>query len=144
MMKGERRRRMTENKSSALTDAEIIKALECDTHSDCEECPYWHEFCEPNNVTAKEILDLINRRQAEIEDLKKIKENSLEIISMGEKQILEIREKSLKEFAERLKSRAHEISCNVLLVVTKDDIDNLVKEMAEPSLLDKKLGGDTE
>ncbi len=139
---------MTENKSSALTDAEIIKGLECCSEYRCiAECPKYYDTTDADICRShliREALDLITRQKAEIEDLKKIKENSLEIISMGEKQILEIREKSLKEFAERLKSRAHEISCNVLLVVTKDDIDNLVKEMAEPSLLDKKLGGDTE
>lgn len=57
------------NSATAMSDNEIIKALECDTHINCEECPYWHEFCEPNNVTAKDVLDLINRMKADKEAL---------------------------------------------------------------------------
>lgn len=50
-----------------MTDNEIIKALECDTHTNCEECPYFRETCSFDDVQAKDILDLINRQQVEIE-----------------------------------------------------------------------------
>lgn len=79
--------------------------------------------------------DIINRPKADIESLQKIKENSLKIISMGEKQILEIREKSLKEFAECLKNRMVvdvECGCDCSDYVVDDlpeIIDELVKEM---------------
>lgn len=43
--------------------------------------------------------------------------------------ITKIKMNAIKEFAKRLKWRTHEISCNVSQVVTKDDIDALVKEM---------------
>ena len=54
---------------------EIMKALECDTHIGCEDCPYFRKNCNgiiDDEVTAKDIIDLINRQKAEIEELKDI------------------------------------------------------------------------
>ena len=54
-----------------MTDNEIIKALECCCIAlNCEECP-----CRGNNGTCTgvadfEVLDLINRQKAEIENLR--------------------------------------------------------------------------
>ncbi len=58
----------------------------------------------------------------------------------------QIRTEAIKEFAERLRTQSVDAMGFVIPedVVCVDDIDNLVKEMAEPSLLDKKFGGDTE
>lgn len=53
-----------------------------------------------------------------------------------------IKAEAIKEFAEKLKSKkTTAISCDYLFeeVVRKSSIDNLVKEMTEPSLLDKKF-----
>ncbi len=127
---------MTENKSSAMTDSKIIKGLECCASDEacCSECPYSYIGTASGcyDCIKAEALDLINRQQAEIEDLKKIKENSLEIISMGEKQILEIRENSIKEFADRLKNGVDSLPYKWLGIsetVLHTIIDNLVKEM---------------
>lgn len=57
-----------------MTDAEIIKALECCSHEayDCDVCPLnlkEEELCFIE--VRKYALDLINRQEAEIEDLNK-------------------------------------------------------------------------
>ena len=52
-----------------LTDAEIVKALECCGNSDsnCIYCPYLGEtYC-----VHKDAIDIINRQKAEIEELRK-------------------------------------------------------------------------
>lgn len=115
-----------------MTDNEIIKALECCAdeyiHS-CDYCPFEKECNGDNLNLVKYALDLINRQKAEIEKLQtdnSSMQSTLAKMSMGVEQA---KVNAIKEFAERLKSYAHEISCNVLLVVTKDDIDYLVKEM---------------
>ena len=50
----------------------------------------------------RELNNEIICLKAEIEDLKIIKQNALEIISTGQKQMLEIRNNSIKEFANNL------------------------------------------
>ena len=61
-----------------MTDNEIIKALECcKTGDDCKGCPYYangrYTCGEHFN---EDVLDLINRQKAEIEDLKEAKEKA--------------------------------------------------------------------
>ena len=60
---------MTEN----LTDAEIIKALECcsiDNHIGvCKECPFTDVCDEDEQALQKHALDLINRQKAQITNL---------------------------------------------------------------------------
>lgn len=57
---------MTDKK---FTDEEIIKALECHIKAeDCEDCEIF-EGCEEIILTEK-VLDLINRQNTEIEELK--------------------------------------------------------------------------
>ena len=62
-----------------MTDKEIIKGLECCYQAlCCEECPYnsknnthscfEYEIC--NNVLMNDIIGLISRQEAEIEELK--------------------------------------------------------------------------
>lgn len=61
---------MTDKK---LTDKEIVKALECCSEEDkCKECPYYNKgnFKCLNYKFFKDLLDLINRLQAENERLK--------------------------------------------------------------------------
>lgn len=108
-----------------MTDAEIIRALECcsqDTH-DCDNCPL--NIAEESlcfNEIKGYALDLINRQKAEIERLQK--ENN-QLADIG-KMYSEIKTEAIKEFAERVKSR--------LIAVTymnfDDTIDTLVKEVA--------------
>ena len=59
-----------------MTDKEIIKALECcasESIEACQVCPYMVDtiYCEQMKLRA-DALDLINRRKAEIEELKLI------------------------------------------------------------------------
>lgn len=118
-----------------MTDNEIIKNLEKVANADCNRCSFNNENCDGEDCDkyiAQKILDLINRPKADIESLQKIKENSLKIISMGEKQILEIREKSLKEFAEKLKNGVDSLPykwVGISETVLHTIIDTLVKEM---------------
>ena len=52
-----------------MTDNEIIKALECCSDTDCDNCPF-EEQCRRNGSLSDIALDLINRQKAEIERLK--------------------------------------------------------------------------
>ena len=127
---------MTDNK---LTDKEIIKALECcadnqhcwlcvlrDREDDCYELE-------------KSALDLIKRQQAEIERLT-INMNAFGLGMKQEKERADtIRAEAIKEFAERLKEKAHtqpifDTYCGNKYMgdvskVYVADINNLVKEM---------------
>ena len=84
----------------------------------------------------RELNNEIICLKAEIEDLKIIKQNALEIISTGQKQMLEIRNNSIKEFAERLKQkRVYHLNDldadgDPTPWIDPVNIDNLVKEMA--------------
>lgn len=135
-----------------MTDAEIIKALECHADSDlasCKECPLLNiqDCC---YLLSKEAFDLINRQKAEIETEKtkvefleranselyntnrllnqQVAESFMDSVKAGTK--------AIKEFAERLKARAKETvvyknelcAMGTPFVIVKD-IDNLVKEM---------------
>ncbi len=120
-----------------MNDSEIIKALI--TSSDPNNLN-----CQPTTKLCKETLDLIERQQKEIDrlniDLKAMRgaANSwkAEVQRICKKEfdnieidIEAVKSEAVREFAERLKWRTHEISCNELQVVTEDDIDKLVKEM---------------
>lgn len=55
-----------------MTDAEIIKALECCRKGKCRECCMDEEYLSINECTAelaKEALDLIQRQQKKIDEL---------------------------------------------------------------------------
>lgn len=127
-----------------MTDSEILKALEyCNAdRNECDKCALQEE-CESNpfySTIAKYALDLLKRRQAEIERLKSMNQAKLDCIHdlQSENEILsrnadtafqdglnerrdlfepEIKAEACKEFAEKLKESI------------KDDIDNLFKEM---------------
>lgn len=57
-----------------LTDAEIVKALECclDTDKGCRECPFDECITDEDNRLLKLVFDLIKRKDAEIERFQKI------------------------------------------------------------------------
>lgn len=139
-----------------MTDNEIIKALEIcgDEQNDyCYGCPYFVEdgICTGFNVNRSsflEVLDLINRQKAEIEELYKLLDKKIldikaqeteierlnELVAENEKafnkmtelynrafnRCRKIKSEAIKEFAERLKSEIYTVGF---------DIDNLVKEM---------------
>ena len=109
-----------------MTDKEIIKALEyCKEQgitSECSECNIKEKVCRREMIAI--ALDLINRQQTEIENLKKAYEIYEE--SSGLKWA---KAEAIKKFAERLKSGfgyGWLIGSSV-----KTRIDNLVKEMTE-------------
>ena len=104
-----------------MTDNEIIKALECiasDKDVLCKGCSYNKYYlnrCHKEN--AKDALDLINRQKAEIERLEDVN-------------IRLTKAEAIKEFAERLKEKAYRPNPYPYIeILTKEDIDNHVKEM---------------
>ena len=100
------------------TCEEVTGALaRCGTseYKSCDQCPYSNNKMNCVERMTKDALDLINRQQAEIEELRKM----LLVKST------EIEAEAIKEFAERLKE--HRVGN--LLVINVNCIDYLVKEM---------------
>lgn len=64
-----------------MTDNEIIKALECCSKGDCDNCPNNYGSC--CYRLAKKSLDLINRQKAEIEKLQAFKSYFDELFGKG-------------------------------------------------------------
>lgn len=135
-----------------MTDAEIIKALECcaSRKNSCNGCPMQAMNCTPRVATAF-ALDLINRQQAEIERLKEmVGEVIIPARGGGKTAFLMLRIKALQaeaigEFAERLKEEA-EIYCTApngaareVVAVSCDRIDNLVREIMEDTYNAKRI-----
>ena len=126
----------TDASKNILSEASVIKALECCflSECDCKDCPYSDlEICD----TAKMInivIDLINRQKAEIERLNdkyKCLEASSLIFKGGVDYFVK---EAIKAFAERLKGEYagfdelhEEIGYDNLMCA----IDNLVAEMTE-------------
>ena len=115
-----------------MTDNEIIKALECCTGYNCENCKAlkYYDYMHPEAL-ARASLDLINRQNAKIERLEKIRAKQANIIGeeRGQKyellnKICKAKSEAIKEFTERLKAK----KCGLF---NRIDIDNLVKEMTE-------------
>lgn len=118
-----------------MKDNKIIKALECCSDTDCDNCPF-EEQCRRNGSLSDIALDLINRQNAEIERLQKhskeVAENCTQLLRLNDKEtnkrfleaIEVVKSKAIKEFAERLKG------CRVIQTSNMSGyIDNLVKEM---------------
>lgn len=118
-----------------MTDKEMIKALECclNTPVNCDNCAYTkYPVRDCNKILIKDITDLINRQQAEIDILKselndcERKNYDLENrIVYTEATIVKIRAEAIEEFARKLK-------CGVSItsgIITSEDVDNLVKEI---------------
>ncbi len=116
-----------------MTDNEIIKRLEAIEPTEFEKAPsVIMEF-----ETAKEILDLIKRQQAEIERLKPFEKKVLEPVVENLKEIELAKSEAIKEFAERLKE--YKFYCQnphspvSTYAVEVAAIDKLVKELTEGS-----------
>ena len=111
-----------------MTDNEIIKALEYHsetTGAEDSECP------QLGYDLYKLALDLINRQNAKIERLEKIRAKQAKFLGeeRGQKyellnKICKAKSEAIKEFAEKLKAK----KCGLF---NRIDIDNLVKEMTE-------------
>ena len=139
-----------------MTDNEIIKALECCTKDDdnkCYECPYDREYyyeCKLNVM--KETLNLINRKDAEIERLQTVKKHINNLIlrdcdyvtaeAYNEAFIkalerlhdnVNAKSEAIKEFWSKLKAKATTSTDSPYRMHKKEikisDGDNLVKEM---------------
>lgn len=117
-----------------MNENDVIKAMECCSTcsgTECHNCPY-----KSNNLErycafqlAHDALDLIKKKNAEIENLKADKEALINGQMTLQKMVIN----SVKDFAERLKKNfdtyTDEEEANVLYI--RDLIDKLVKEMTE-------------
>ena len=119
-----------------MTDTEIIKALECCTTkgAKCSDCPAFKKVDRSDcKKYFRGAIDLINRQQAEIEELQ-IENKSLRSAANCYKlHYNEARTEAYKEFAERLKEEAQMADCfdSYNMVVGTHFINNLVKEMTD-------------
>lgn len=125
-----------------MTDAEIIKALECCTNkgAKCSDCPAFKKVDRSDcKKYFRGAIDLINRQQVEIEELK-IENKSLRSAANSYKMHFDVaRNEAVKEFAERLKEEidirpTHSNEQNKYVCFL---IDNLVKEMASGTSVQK-------
>ena len=137
-----------------MTDKEIIKALECCRTATCisNNCPYEEMHDIPSCFTelSKDALDLINRQQAENQNLKghleqlKLRydnaqaeierlESKKEVLIDNYQNLIdryiEAKAEAIKEFAERLKEHLKGYGGLYCVTTMNAHIDNLVKEM---------------
>ena len=135
-----------------MTNAEIIKALECCLAKDvvndrCDECPNLAMGAYCMDRMLKDALNLINRQKAEIEFAKNINHLQMEELQTANSEIERlngllkewkkagykyadsfdsIKSEAIKEFAERLKAKMR----NRALFSVVDTVDEIVNEMA--------------
>lgn len=109
-----------------MTDAEVIKALECCANNgDCKECainPHKGNYGYCTSIAIKSALDLINRQKAEIE---RLSDHFREVTK-------KIKTEAIKEFAERLENKLAN-NTDISAVGYQSvigDIINIIKEMA--------------
>lgn len=120
------------------TDNEIIKALDELVKLSSGIVINWEinqSDTEAIYKTAKNALDLINRKDAEIESLKEVKEINLNAIKTDLPWfVLHLKSEAIKEFAERFKEK-YEKPFFYLGSYEQfmREVDNLVKEMTEVS-----------
>ena len=103
-----------------MEKSQIVKALECCSKDDCDNCPNNFGNCYAN--LARYALDLINRQQAEIEGL-------IAGRKILNKCVSKVKAEAIKEFAERLRKKA--FLSKGWQAVAVYDITALVKEMTE-------------
>lgn len=107
-----------------MTESEIIKALECCYNAQCSKCPYEIRCIK---LMTKDALDLINRKNAEIERLKEF----IETTRLCDK---ELKAEAIKEFVQRVKGvysapRYERPTAHTLIIKLFDNIDQIAKEM---------------
>ena len=117
-----------------MKDDEIVKALECCKGGidNCKKCPYGLGECLNDNyesVLMKDALDLINRKNAEVERLKDGIKFERERVDNIPNLLLQAKTEAIKEFAERLRKQAT-VDDDSTWWIANIDVDNLVKEMA--------------
>lgn len=143
-----------------MTDEQIKKALECCSKGfgNCEGCPYDndHNDCvtlDGRTLIFQDALDLINRKDAEIERLNNELVSADEVIGFREAEIERLKEyetalkkgcalsrcinkgfvqdEAYKEFAERLKAKATSTFYEEHKYVDTEDIDEVLEELTE-------------
>ena len=70
-----------------LTDAEVVEALECCIGDGCSDCPYTHVYGNCKAKRNNDCIDLIKRKDAEIEKLKTELVSADEVIGFREAEI---------------------------------------------------------
>lgn len=132
-----------------MTDAEIIRALECCTNTHlytCDDCPF-NKKCESDENVLRYALDLINRQNEYIkkcDNLERVAEKTIETQKaelerlnglLGEwkkagykyaDSFDSIKSEAVKEFTEKLKDKLQHRA----LFSVNDTIDEILKEMA--------------
>jgi FtsZ-binding cell division protein ZapB len=114
-----------------MIDVEIIKALECCKNGQCADCPRIYtpyEIFRCKEDLISNALDLINRQKAEIE---RLREENNQFADIG-KMYSEIKAEAIKEYIEKLKSKAYlenGVTGFQEMVVDVRDIDETYDEM---------------
>ena len=127
-----------------MTDNEIIKAFKMHLldNRDCELCPYGPAYYRCSIILLKDVLDLINRQQGEIEKLEKETQDKERAYNdefclrkewqtkcqelLKDKQTT--KSEAVKEFAERLKEYATQGFWESDAYIGVEQIDGLLKE----------------
>lgn len=93
-----------ENKIPSIDDDKIIKAVECcadDSANSCDNCPFEME-CYADGLNLNKLsLELINRKNAKIEELEQKLRDEGEALLAINHQLLTIRADAIKEFADK-------------------------------------------
>ena len=113
-----------------MTDKEIIEGLRCcgkiDRCLQCRECPYFREV-DCVDKSTNDVLDLINRQQAEIERLTKCRKEEVEkLMSAIDKVITEAKIEAIQEFANEILSPFEGQA-----YLSKKDLETIVKNLAK-------------
>ena len=108
-----------------MTDNEIIKALKCCENDDCTNCPcYVGGFLQCTGIPYSELLDIIKRKNAEIERLKYLLEYEEGKYDKCAKQFYK---EGVKDLAERLEKSLYKASPNPTF---EDEIIAIVNDLA--------------
>lgn len=135
-----------------MTDKEVIKG--------CDGCPHkiginrYRRKAQNQKQELRRLNEKVAEQQAAIEryeeDIERLRTAFIQEVTDRD----DAKAEAVKEFAERLKATPMRFLVEyveyydkpsidkMVLFIDDNDIDNLVKEMTEPSLLDKKFGGE--
>jgi hypothetical protein len=140
-----------------VTDNDIIKALECcsNENTGCLDCSYIGKISCAFDLR-KDALDLIKRKDAEIEklnvelvgirgacesyrihydvaqaEIERLQKEKAKLHQLIPKMIKEAKSEAYKEFAELVKTEFYKEFDELIPSIMADRIDNLVKEMTE-------------
>ena len=140
-----------------MTDNEIIKALECCANGDtdeCQNCPYVEKYPYCDGPMERDVLDLINRLQAENERLKEkgivvlLKPENAQFENLEHFETRQISKEMLPAIVRRVKAEAYKeciqkikikskkehlvcsgASLRTDYTITVKDLKNLLKEL---------------